>query len=360
MKIRYNKYKKLNITYIYYYCPFDHLFDNTENKQTFGFNGKKLEQIVSQEIFKVVEPYAIKAALVAEEKYNQTNNEKLVYLSNSIKKAKYEADRIERQYNKVEPENRLVASTLERRWQEALEKVKKLQQKYNELESQRHQLTDRQRNQLFELANDLDGVWNHPQCDYREKTRLVRLLIKEIWIERLTEKKLKATIHWHGGVHTKYEFYRRSPSRNRHEDQQERIITADIIKKLARVCDDEQIVRILNRANYRSEKSETHVNWTKTNIEQIRHKNKIPQFSEQAYQRLGIVNLQLAAEILDVSMETVLQLIDAQIIQANQVIKYAPWEIKKSELSKTEVIQYIKSMNKGKKKTLNKNQLTFI
>ena len=64
--------------------------------------------------------------------------------------------------------------------------------------------------------------------------------------------------------------------------------------------------------------------------------------------------------ILDVSMETVLQLINAHIIQADQVIKYAPWEIKKSELSKSEVIQYIKSMNKGKKKTLNKNQLNII
>jgi len=360
MKIRYNKSKKQNITYIYYYCPFDHLFDNTENKQTFSFSGKKLEQIVSQEIFKVVEPYAIKAALVAEEKYNQKNNEKLVYLSNSIEQAKYEADRIERQYNKVEPENRLVASTLEQRWQKALEKVKDLQQQYHELESQRQQVTDQQRDQLFELANDLDRVWNHPQCDYREKTRLVRLLIKEIWIERLTQNKLKATIHWHGGAHTKYEFSRRSPSKNRHEDQQELIITADTIKKLAKICNDEQIVRILNRANYRPEKSETHVSWTKTDIEQIRHKNNIPQFSEQAYQRHGIVNLQQAAEILDVSMETVLQLIDVQIIQANQVIKYAPWEIKKSELSKTEVIRYKKSMNKGKKKTLNKNQLNFI
>jgi hypothetical protein len=61
--------------------------------------------------------------------------------------------------------------------------------------------------------------------------------------------------------------------------------------------------------------------------------------------------------MLDVSMETLLQLIDAHIIRANQVIKYAPWEIETSELSKKEVIRYIKSLRQGKKKTLNKNQL---
>jgi len=316
MKIRYNKTNKRNTTYIYYFCSFGHLFDDSENEQTFGFNGIKLEQIVSQEIFKVVEPHAIKAALIAEEKYNQTSDEKLVYLSNSIEQAQYKAERIERQYNKVEPENRLVAATLEQRWQKKLEKVKNLQQQYNELESQRQQLTDKQREQLFELADDLARVWSHPRCDYREKTRLVRLLIKEIWVERLIANKLKATIHWHGGVHTKYEFYRRSPAKNHFQDQQEFIITADIIKKLARICDDEQIVRILNRANYRSEKHEIRLSWTKTQLEQIRHKNNIPEFSEQAYQRLGIVNLQQAADILDVSMETVLQLINTHIIQA--------------------------------------------
>lgn len=360
MKIRYNKTKKRDVTYIYYYCPNYHLFGDTEHEQTLGFNGKKLEQIVSQEIFKVVVPHAIQAALVAEQKYNQTANEKLVYLANSIEQAKYEAQRIERQYNKVEPENRLVAATLEQRWQKALEKVKNLQQQYHELESQQQQLTDQQREQLFELADDLDRVWHHPQCDCREKTRLVRLLIKDIWIERLTPNKLKATIHWQGGVHTNYEFPRRSPSKNRHQDQQEFIITAGTIKKLTRVCADEQIVRILNRANYRPEKAETHVSWTKTQVEQIRHKNNIPQFSEQDYKRLGLVNLQQAAEMLEVSMETVLQLINAHIIQANQVIKYAPWEIETSELSKKEVVRFIKSIQQGKKKTLSKNQLNLI
>lgn len=357
MKIRYNKTKKRELSYIYYYCPNYHSFGDTEPEQTLGFNGTKLEQIVSQEIFKVVAPQAIEAALVAEQKYHQTAHEQLVYLANSIEQAKYEADRIERQYNRVEPEHRLVAATLEQRWQQALAKVKELQQQYHELQSQQLQLTDQQRAQLFELAEDVTRVWHHPQCDGREKTRLVRLLINDIWIERLTPTKLKATIHWQGGVHTSYEFARRSHSSNRYPDQQQIMITTDIIKKLARVCDDEQIVRILNRAHYRLETVETHESWIKTQVEQLRYKNNIPQFSEQAYQRLGIVNLQQAAEILDVSMETVLQLIKAGIIQAHQVIKYAPWEIEKNELSKKEVIRYIKSIQPGKKKTLNKNQL---
>lgn len=360
IKVNYNKSSKQSQTYHYYHCIYRHFFSDSKKHEKISFNGKKLEQIVSEEILKAVQPYAIKAAIAAEEKYNQINDEKLTYLSNSIEQAKYESERIERQYNKVDPENRLVASTLEQRWQNALEKLSGLQVQYQQLKSEQKQITDQQREQLFELAGDLKRVWNDPKCDYREKTRLVRLLIKEIWIKRLTPAKLQAVIHWHGGVHTTYEFSRRTPAKNRHEDQQEVIITADTIKQLAKTCDDEQIVRILNRANFRPQKSETHVSWTKTHIEQIRHNNNIPEFSQDVYNRLGLVNLQQAAEILDVSLETVTYLIKAELIQANQVIKYAPWEIRKSDLSKPEVIHYIKSIQKGKKKSMDKNQIELI
>ena len=360
IKVKYNKSKKQSQAYHYYYCTYRHSFSDSEKDERISFNGKKLEQIVSEEIMKVVQPYAIKAAIVAEEKYNQINAEKLMYLSNSIEQAQYEAERIERQYNKVEPENRLVASSLEKRWQGALEKLNGLEGQYRQLKSEQKQITDKQREQLFELADDLTRFWNAPQCDSREKTRLVRLLIKEIWIERLTPAKLKAVIHWHGGVHTTYEFSRRTPAKNRHEDQQQVIITADTIKQLAKTSDDEQIVRILNRANFRPEKSETHVNWTKTHIEKIRRDNNIPEFSMDIYNRLGLVNLQQASEILDVSLETVTDLIKAELLQANQVIKYAPWEIKKTDLSKPEVIHYIKSIQRGRKKSLDKNQIKLI
>jgi len=360
IKVSYNKSKKQSQTYQYYYCSYRHFFSDSKKDEKISFNGKKLEQIVSEEIMKVVAPYSIKAAIAAEEKYNQINGEKLTYLSNSIEQAKYEAERIERQYNKVDPENRLVASSLEQRWQNALEKLNGLQGQYQQLKSEQKQITDQQKEQLFELAGELKRVWNDPKCNYREKTRLVRLLINEIWIERITPAKLKAVIHWHGGAHTAYEFSRRTPAKNRHEDQQEVIITADTIKQLAKTCDDEQIVRILNRANFRPEKSETHVSWTKTHIEQMRHDNNIPEFSQDVYNRLGLVNLRQAADILDVSLATVMDLIKAKLVQANQVIKYAPWEIRKNDLSKPEVIHYIKSIQKGKKKSLDKNQIELL
>jgi len=134
------------------------------------------------------------------------------------------------------------------------------------------------------------------------------------------------------------------------------IISVDIIRQLAQTCDDEQIVRILNRANYRAPKSATHLSWTKTHVEQIRHQHNIPEFSQENYNLLGIVNLHQASEILGVSMKTVLQLIHADIIKATQVIKYAPWQIEKTQLSRPEVIRYIRSIRKGRKKSLDKSQ----
>jgi DNA invertase Pin-like site-specific DNA recombinase len=356
--VRYNK--KQSSVYQYYYCRNQHFFPDTKQNETITFNGIKLEHIVSEEILKVVQPYAIKAAIAAEEIYNQISDEKLTYLTNSIEQLTYEAGRIERQYNNVEPENRLVASLLERRLQNALEKKNKLETQYQKLKSEQKHMTKKEREQLFELSGKLQRVWNDPKCNYREKTRLVRLLIQGIQVTRLTPAKFKAVIHWHGGVHTTYEFFRRTPAKSRNEDRQPVIISANIIRQLVKVCRDEQIVRILNRANYRPEKCDTHFSWTKSCIEQIRHDNNIPEFSQDAYDQLGVVNLQQAASILDVSLETVTKVIKAQLIQANQVIKYAPWIIKKSDLSKPEVNRYIKSIQKGRKKSFNKAQMKFI
>ena len=135
MNIIYNKSKKRSQTYHYYCCRYRHFFSDSKQEERLSFNGKKLEQIVSDEILKVVQPYALKAAIAAEEKYNNINDEKLTYLSNSIEQATYEANRIERQFNKVEPENRLVACSLEQRWQKVLEKLTDLQQQYQQLKS---------------------------------------------------------------------------------------------------------------------------------------------------------------------------------------------------------------------------------
>jgi len=334
----------------YYYCP-----RNTKvahAKSCLRLSGKLLEQYVSAQMLAAVEPLAIEAALLAEEKLSHATVQKAEALAYALAQARYEAERIERQFNATEPENHLVSRTLARRWQQALEKVEALKSQHEQAGAGQTPLTDTERARLFELAEDLKTVWDHPRTSAQLKTRLVRLLIKEVWIKALDPKRLHATIHWQGDIHTEFEF-RRGRSQSREENVKEQRSTIEVIQQLALVCDDQQIARILNRAKLTDTK---HQSWSEGDVVELRKKNKIAAFSQEQYNRRGVVNLQQAAELLGASLGSVLQLIRGGLLQARQVIKYAPWEIDRSELDKPTVRRAIAALKNGHEIPFHENQ----
>jgi hypothetical protein len=181
----------------------------------------------------------------------------------------------------------------------------------------------------LELASDLSQVWQHPQTSNQTKTRLVRLLVKAVWVKALDAGKIEATIHWHGGVHTVFEFRGGRPARATNVKEQQQLVT--LIQQLALRCDDKQIARTLNRARVSDAKDKS---WTTARIAALRKKNQLPAFSPQEYAERGLLNLEQAAAKLDVSLASVLRLIRLGVIKAHQLMKYAPWEIDQTELDK--------------------------
>lgn len=343
LSVRYNTSK----TTTYYYCPGSRSL--TATKGCLRFSGRQLEAAVTREIIAVVQPAGIEAAIKAEELFNGELKQKTNAFYHALEQAKYEAERIERQFNAVEPEKYLVSRELSTRWEKALEKAENLQNQYNRLLAQHQPLSEEERTHLLDFTNDLESVWNHPETDFKTKTRLVRLLIKEIWIKKLSDTKMKATLHWHGGVHTEIVFKR--SSRQRQNNNKEQDIT-ELIGKLSLVCDDQQIARILNRLKYKTQNNQT---WIETEVAGYRKKNNIKAFSQQKYEQRGLINLRQTAEILDISSASVLQFIRRGLIKARQIIKFAPWEIKRSELQKPDVCQAVAAMKKNI--PFNKSQL---
>jgi len=353
--------RKLRVRYAvnraqhYYHCS--SAISHNAQKGCICFSGSKLDAIITDEIIKVLQPHAIEAAILAEEKWQQMAKEKQDAIYYALEQARYEADRIERQYNSVEPENYLVSRTLSERWQQALEKVAELDQQYQQSLSEQQPITAEEKKQLFGLANHLDRIWDHPNSDARTKTRIVRLLIHEIWVKRISDTKIKATIHWQGGIHTECEFYRRKQGSNNKEPKiHHRIALRELIKKLAFVCDDKAIARILNRNQYRDNHIDN-ATWNQSLVRELRQRFSIREYSEEAYRNRNLVNLKEAAQSLHVSMSTVLEMIQYGIIQANQAIKYAPWEIAQSELAKPEVNTFLRTIQRGKRITFNMAQL---
>src|SRR6185369_10405935 len=95
-------------------------------------------------------------------------------------RARYEADRCQRQYQAVDPAHRLVARTLENHWNQALERVAELEGAVQEAQQTSYALTDPERTLLQQLAVDLPRLWEHPAAPFDLKKRVLRTVIKEL------------------------------------------------------------------------------------------------------------------------------------------------------------------------------------
>lgn len=122
-----------------------------------------------------------------------------------LERARYEADRAFRQYDAAEPENRLVARTLERRWNEKLQQLAELEEAYSLAhQAQRLELTEVQRQQILQLAKDIPTLWHASSTTNQERKEILALLIKQVAITPIDapERSTRIQILWHTGATT--------------------------------------------------------------------------------------------------------------------------------------------------------------
>ena len=127
-----------------------------------------------------------------------------------MERARYEAERARRQYDAVEPENRLVARELERRWEEALKEQRRLEEEYARFgRDQPRGLSAGEREQIRALARDLPALWHAPTTTAADRQRIVRLLVEEVVVTvRGESERVDVTIHWAGGFSSGHELVR--------------------------------------------------------------------------------------------------------------------------------------------------------
>jgi DNA invertase Pin-like site-specific DNA recombinase len=168
-----------------------------------GFGGARVDQAVVAEVLEAIRPVGIQAALDAWDQSQNVEDEKQRALKLALEKARYEANRIERQYEATEPENRLVAAELEKRWNAALAHVADLEARIYEAKNKTVPLGEEQRQQLVSLGEDLEQLWDHPGCPTTLKKRILRTVLKEIVATEAGDPpQILLKLHWTGGVHT--------------------------------------------------------------------------------------------------------------------------------------------------------------
>jgi Recombinase/Recombinase zinc beta ribbon domain len=167
-------------------------------------------------------------------------------------RAQYDVDRARRQYHLVEPENRLVARSLEQQWEATLRAQEELEQTYQQwVSQQRVVLTEQDRQEMLRLGADLPTVWAAPTTTNAERKHLVRLLIQAVVVATTrTRGQVWCRILWQTGATSEHSIARTVQSYTQHPDadtlhQRIRTLTA------AQKCDAE-IAALLNAEGFRS------------------------------------------------------------------------------------------------------------
>jgi DNA invertase Pin-like site-specific DNA recombinase len=314
------------------------------------FGAHRVDAALTGEVLKMLEPQALQAAMAAIEARASECDEECRQTELAVEEARFEAQRAKRQFDRVDPDHRLVASELERRWNERLEALRHLEEK---LQSQRaaavEVLTDSERAVLLDLGRDVQRAWTHSGATVETRKHIVRAVLHEVMVLN-HGKTLELTLHWQGGDHTKI-----SVTRNRTGEHRWKT-SADIralIEVLARQTADCNIAAILNRSGKRTAKGHT---WTDSRVRVFRNDHQIPPYREGERAERSEVTLEEAAQLLSVDKMRVRRLMIDGVLEAAQLCHGAPWIIKRVALEAPSVKQALRSRRYGSPVTKNPDQ----
>jgi DNA invertase Pin-like site-specific DNA recombinase len=231
-----------------------------------------LDAAIATKALQALKPAELELALATLQELEMRDQAVLHQWQMRLERAEYEAALAERRYQEVDPSQRLVASTLERRWNDALLGVEDLKKQYAAFEQQKARVaTPEQKAKVLALAQDLPRLWHAPTTQARDRKRMLRLLIKDITVEKQHGAK-HAILHirWQGGAcgDVKVDLPLPRPEAIRNPEP---LIAS--VRDLARTLTDRQIVAELSQ---RGELSATGRPHTMHTIKWIRWKYRIP------------------------------------------------------------------------------------
>lgn len=171
-----------------------------------------------------------------------------------LERARYQAERARRQYDAVEPENRLVARTVERAWEEALAEQARLEAEHEGIMRERPLVPSAEELAAIQaLAHDLPAVWRAETTTQEERQTIIRLLVERILVEVISDtEQVRVECHWHGGGRTEQRIVRPISSAKRLSTYAALVARASELRSYGH--DGGEIATILNREGWRPAK----------------------------------------------------------------------------------------------------------
>ena len=303
------------------YSCFRGWLDNGEPR-CIAFGGISVDEAISREVLRVVQPAAIEASVLASQELGRQQDDILDALHRDLEAARYAAERAQRQYDASDPENRLVTAELERRWNVALQHVREIEERIEQHGAAADASPAASLEELYQLSQQLDTIWADPATSVRLKKRIVRTLIEEVLVDvDSSASELVLTLHWKGGAHTEQRLPRRRRGQCSTQTSRELI---EAVGVLARICNDDLIAGILNRNGHLTGRGNR---WTRERVTALRSHHRIPCNKRGEQQPQPWMNLTDAAALLDVSPRTLRLAIDRGDISADHPFADGPWII---------------------------------
>jgi len=166
-----------------------------------SISGLSIDIAVGAEVLRILKPLGIEAAVKAIESQTSETSAAQRQLELSLQQARYEAAHARRQYDAVDPANRLVAGELERRWNDALRTVHRIEGEIASIVAAKPPLGEQERQRLMQLGADLELAWSHPAATAATRKRILRTALNEI-VVRKDGAVINLVLHWQGGDHT--------------------------------------------------------------------------------------------------------------------------------------------------------------
>ena len=308
-----------------------------------------VDKAIIQQALKALQPEQVQLAIEALEELQKRQKRVDKSWELKLQRAQYETELAQRRYEAVDPDNRLVAATLEQQWNNALIALEELQKQYHQYQSEDPLLlSGEQQKSLLELAKDFPKLWDAPSTDPKDKKQILRLLIEDITVERPHQSKT-AILHvrWKGGACEDITVTI-PPKRSEQIRYPQEVI--EQVRKLAKTQSDEQIVTTFNQ---QEKLSATGKAFTRSMIQWIRYKHKIPAPELKHPHELSVNEV---AQRFQVSSHVVYYWIKRKIVSARQVREKGPYFIKIPPEKEEQLRQIVQNSTKIQKMILGSSQ----
>jgi len=298
--------------------------------------GTVIEQAVAQAFLEAINPAAIEAMRLSVEQLQSNHDASLSQWRLEVERTRYEAERAERRYRTVEPENRLVARGLESEWENRLRDLATAEMELRRRAQQRPStISPEQLKAIERLGSDIRQVWDATTTTDRDRKELLRTLLEEVVLNlKRAEGRAHLTLRWRGGAMTMLDIPvpRFKPMGPRTDED-----TLSLLRRLATLYPDEVIAGILNR---QERKTATGERFTANQVGSLRRYRDIPRFQPPTTPPNGeLVSIRKAAQILGMNTSSIHRWLADGFLAGEQITPGAPWQIRITDELRARLVQ---------------------